>query len=165
MAKIQIRVCEDCGAKLGPVLPNGSRYGSLIQKCPSCKSLYFDRSYREIAVDGFKEADLETKSGLGHIVLLLLFALLLTGFFVLNTFGGFGNRVYLAVPIMAVVMWYSFATSIADQIDTWTGKKQKDLEKLKLESEERMRNRSYADVLVQQGYNVPQKYLGAESKR
>ena len=165
MANIQIRVCDNCGARLGPILPDGSRYGSLIQKCPSCKSLYFDRSYREIAVDGFKEADLETKSGLGHIVLFLLLALLLTGFFVLNTFGGFGNRVYLAVPIMAVVMWYSFATSIADQIDTWTGKKQKDLEKLKLESEERMRNRSYADVLVQQGYNVPQKYLGAESKR
>ena len=163
MANIQIRVCDNCGAKLGPILPDGSRYGSLIQKCPSCKSLYIDRSYREIAVDGFKEAELKSK--LREIVITLLLALLLTGFFVLNTFGGFGNRVYLAVPIMAVVMWYSFATSIADQIDTWTGKKQKELEKLKLESEERMRNRSYVDVLIQQGYNVPQKYLGTESKR
>ena len=163
MANIQIRVCDNCGARLGPILPDGSRYGSLIQQCPSCKSLYFDRSYREIAVDGFKEAELKSK--LREIVITLLLALLLTGFFVLNTFGGFGNRVYLVVPIMAVVMWYWFATSIADQIDTWTGKKQKELEKLKLESEKRMQNRSYADVLVQQGYNVPQKYLGAESKR
>ncbi len=164
MAKIQVRVCEDCGAKLGPVLPNGSRYGSLIQQCPSCKSLYFDRSYREIAVDGFKEADLETKSGLGHIVLVLLLALLSTGMFILNFFGGFGNRMYFAIPIMAVIMWYWFATSIRNQIDTWTGKKQKELEKLKLESEKRMQNRSYADVLVQQGYRVPRKYLGTESQ-
>ena len=163
MANIQIRVCDNCGAKLGPILPNGSRYGSLIQKCPSCKSLYIDRSYREIAVDGLKEAELKSK--LREIVITLLLALLLTGFFVLNTFGGFGNRVYLAVPIMAVVMWYWFATSIADQIDTWTGKKQKELEKLKLESEERMRNRSYVDVLIQQGYNVPQKYLRTEARR
>ena len=54
---------------------------------------------------------------------------------------------------------------ITDKIgDGWTTNLS-ELEKLKLESEERMRNRSYVDVLIQQGYNVPQKYLGTESKR
>jgi hypothetical protein len=165
MANIQVRVCDNCGAKLDPILSDGSRYGSPIRECPSCKRLYIDRSYREIAVDGFKEADLEQKSGLGYIVLSLLLALLSTGMFFLNCFGGFGNRVYFAIPVMAVIMWYWFAESLGTLIDVRTGKKQKELEKLRQESEERMRNRSYADVLVQHGYNVPQKYLGAESKR
>ena len=163
MANIQVRLCKNCGAKLGTVLPDGSRYGSLVQKCPSCNSLYFDRSYREIEVDGFRKADLE--SNLLFIVLSFLLALLSTVIFVLNVFGGFGNRVYLACPIMAVILWFWFAISIGSQIDVWTGKKQKELEKLRLESEERMQNRRYAELLAQQGYNVPQKYLRTEARR
>ena len=165
MANIQVRVCDNCGAKLDPILSDGSRYGSPIRECPSCKRLYIDRSYREIAVDGFKEADLEQKSGLGYIVLSLLLALLSTGMFFLNCFGGFGNRVYFAIPVMAVTMWYWFAESLGTLIDVRTGKKQKELEKLRQESEERMQNRSYADMLVQLGYRVPQQYLGTKSER
>ena len=40
-----------------------------------------------------------------------------------------------------------------------TGLKAKKLERLKNESEDRLRDRSYAETLRQLGYNVPDKYL------
>jgi flagellar biosynthesis/type III secretory pathway M-ring protein FliF/YscJ len=40
-----------------------------------------------------------------------------------------------------------------------TGKKTEKLDKLKLESEMRLKNKVYAQLLKQEGYNVPKQFL------
>jgi len=60
---------------------------------------------------------------------------------------------------LAVVGLIFVIKSIADIILIKTGLKAKKLERLKNESEDRLRDRSYAETLRQLGYNVPDKYL------
>lgn len=158
MAKktVPIMVCSVCGAKLGYPKAEGAFYGSPVRSCPSCQSLYADHSYRELAIDGLREEDAISshgrKSCFARIVTTLA-VLLALGVVLLFT------RNLLYALAAGAVMWcvITVLEKTLGLILACCGRRK--LNKLRAESEERLRDRNYAHTLLELGYRVPEQYL------
>ena len=144
-------VCPHCGKELGMNVKDGFAYGSPIRTCKHCSQPYLDRTYHEIEIDGYRPGDLDTK-GNGKMILGALAAAIVTGvLFVLIPY-----TILLIAFLLSVVFFFGM---ILETVKVKTGKRKKELEKLRQESESRLCNREYAQTLKALGYNVPEKYL------
>ena len=157
MSNVITKKCPKCGAvytnesaahRLSK--KNWPKYGSPIKKCERCGSIFKDDEFREIAIDGIPDdnesiitRDSVTFVVFGSIFTFLAMAAGVSIWVVLAIFGIFGH--FALSDILSYL------------------KRQRFLEKERIESEKRLLNPSYALTLKIMGYNVPKKYLSSST--
>lgn len=144
--------CPKCVSKQ-PHPDNRWCYGSPIKHCPSCGTEYFDERYREIAIDGYIPNTLSPKRSLIIVAISAAFVLFAIVMYLYETHSNRGYYHIVEIPI-AIGGTATFLLGIADFISIVTGSKQKKLERLKAQSEERMQNPDYVQKLAEVGVNV-----------
>lgn len=149
--------CPYCKKRFSNYNASSSDFGSPIRKCRYCQKEYIDRRYHEIAVEGWNESSLNPMNSLKVAGIGLVGVLVSGGLtaYTIYTKGYYMMKGALAGILAFVVM----IVGIVDFIRVKTGAKQRSIEKKKAESEERLKNREYAMILAENGYNVPEKYL------
>lgn len=151
--------CPNCGKEaLTGYVDRQWYYGSPVKQCKKCGFTYLDKRYHEIETDGCEPDALSVKRS-GLAILLGLGSLIIGALFIVGEIYLSGSY-HTAMVALAVVGIILAVWGVIDFIRIRTGSKAKKLKKLRLESEERLKNKDYAHFLAEQGYNVPQKYLG-----
>lgn len=154
-------LCPYCHKRIPGYKPTKIAYGTPVQTCPKCLQDYYDRRFFEPAVSGFVMNELDTKRSLKiGLSGLIVFAVCL-GINWLEVMMTGEYYVYLA--IMQFVGLFTIIFSIIDAIRIKLGSKNKKLEFLMWQSDERLKNRDYAEFLKAKGLNVPEKYLPSGS--
>ena len=150
-------ICPYCGAKIKDYVPNKWLYGSPVRVCGKCGKNYIDSRYHEIAVEGYQPGALSVSRDLKCILILLAMLLISGGilFYELN-FSNYYHPMFFFIILMSVI---GVIFMLADIIRIKTGSKERALEKLKAESEGRMKNSEYAHMLKDLGYSVPERFL------
>lgn len=159
MASHELR-CASCGKRLLTYDNTSFRqYKSPVKQCKKCGAYYLDPRCHEIAIEGVPDAEFSVGS---YIVLLIFGGLgLYRGMYLsdrhqLNT----PESAQWVLPTMLVLMGIVLILGgIVEIIRIKTGAKARKYEKLRIESEERLQNRSYAYQLRDLGYPVPERYL------
>ena len=151
--------CPECGHKFFYYNSSQWNYGSPIRTCKKCGKQYADKRYHEIEIDGFARGSMSIVSGLIISLIGVFFiyrGISLSKGHMLGTPEGAQWFMPTAFFIMgcAIVLF-----AIVDIIKILTGTKAKKLEKLRMESEERLLDSNYANMLKNLGYHVPEKYL------
>ena len=149
--------CPHCGKEAWRGVENAWQFGSPIQQCKSCGGRYLNRAFHEIEIDGIPETELSTK-GNGKLLLFTALAaavLLLINIYTITSFGWYKPALVIAF-LLALVF---FVGIIVDTIKIKSGKKQKELEKERQASVQRLQDKEYAQLLQKMGYSVPEKYL------
>ena len=147
--------CAVCGAGLGFQEEEGSLYGSPIRICPSCGTLFLDRAYREIAVDGFREADRETGSRMSWFGRIVIALAVMGAMFIALVF----TRNPISAVVVGALIWGVLAALEKLQLSIRSARKRRKLEAYRMESEVRLDDRTYAHTLRELGYSVPERYL------
>lgn len=118
------------------------KYGSPIKTCPKCQTVFLDKEYKEIAIEGFEYRRL---GPLTYII------------------GGIGTWLGISICISGGVASGLIVSTISagSVVYTvlWHRKRRKFLVGETIRSVERMRDPEYAAVLKEYGYSVPDKYL------
>lgn len=151
--------CPECGKKFFFYDSRQYFYGSPLKTCKKCGKNYIDRRYHEIAVEGipgdtFSKKAYALMSGIGALILWR--GIYLTKFRLLGA--GEVSRWFLPVVFITIGL-VMIIGGIVEIILISSGRKAEKFERLKFESEERLRDRSYAWTLKQEGYNVSEQYL------
>ena len=159
MAQVKI-ICKKCGKKLLSYDPPARiRYKSPVKKCPDCQTRYADPRCHEIAIEGIPRDTYNVRSYLFMIIiggLILWRGIALFGMHAL----GEPDNVQWFMPTMFTIFGIILIIGgIIEIILIKTGIKQRKFDKLAKESEERLNDKSYAFILSDLGYNVPDKYL------
>ena len=119
------------------------KYGSPIKTCPKCQTVFLDREYKEMMVEGFKYKKL------GPLVYIIGAIGALWGISACIS----GDDVSSGLIVSAIsVGSVPFAV-------LWHKRRLKFLAKEAARSLERMRNPKYAAALKEYGYSVPDEYL------
>lgn len=159
MSKVTIQ-CSKCGKKLLSYDPPGFiRYKSPVRQCPDCNTKYADPRCHEIAVEGIPHDTFKISS---YVVMIIFGALILwrgIALFGMHTLGAPEETQWLLPTLITIFGVVLVIGGIVEIILIKTGWKQRKFEKLTRESEERLSNKSYAFILSDLGYNVPEKYL------
>ncbi len=133
-----------------PSKDNRTKYGSPLKVCKRCNKAFFDDDYREIAIYGIREVDLKRVSPSTIVFSLLGVAIGLTWLFSdMND----GESPIVGCIMLAVSAYIFFSELLGYK------KRRKRLEQLRIESKERLENHSYAMLLKNKGYPVPDKFL------
>lgn len=153
--------CPYCGLEI-PNYPTEYvekdwKYGSPIRGCEKCGKEYVDRRYHEIAVEGVAPDAFSVKqSAMCMLVAVITFAISVAIVFVqIETSGTYSARMSALAAVGAIVA----ILMLFNIISIKTGIKERRFEKLRSESEERLRNKGYAQKLASVGYDIPEKYL------
>ncbi len=152
MPTYQVKKCPKCGAAYEkntygrhPSKDNRVKYGSPLKMCSKCQNIFIDDEYREIAIDGVRKADTQHISPAG---------LLYSGISIFASISSFACQYTLGgIIFILIALYLSLRELLTYNI------RQQMLKKLTQESEERMKNIQYAQLLKKYGYNVPEKYL------
>ena len=152
MPTFQTKKCPHCGKVYErnsygghPSKDNRTQYGSPLKFCASCKKGFMDDEYREIAIDGPREADTMRISPAGIVYSLILLLAGICGFV--------SDMPVIGFFLIAVALYMSLSELLTYD------KRQKKLQAEAAASEARLRNPAYAMLLKQYGYDVPEKYL------
>ena len=151
-------VCPHCNKKISDYAANKYMYGSPIRVCKKCNGAYLDVNYHEVAIDGFPPDELSMKKGVKSALIGGAIFLVCAAIFVLELL--FSDKIHIYPPIAAVFGIIIVITSIVDVIKVKSGAKVKELEVMRFQSIERLRNPDYARQLAELGYNVPEEFLG-----
>lgn len=149
--------CPYCNTKLICYNEEEWKYGSPIRICRKCKQEYLNSCYHEIVIDGIDPDAYNAKRS----IVFLLFGLGILGFSVLYTIfsilflGSYSGKIVGLGAIGILIMIYA----LLDIICMKTGLKKWRLDRLKEESDNRMKNQSYAHKLYSLGFKVPKEYL------
>lgn len=157
--------CPNCGKRFfNNNNSNSFHYGSPIRFCKKCNGAYVDKSYHEIAVEGFSPKEVDVKTGLKTALVGLIMAVTCAGIFITEI--KYSSRYHRFFPVMAIMGIVLIFVGIIDSVRVKTGLKAKALEKLRQESIQRLRDTNYAVQLKELGYNVPAEFLplGYESQ-
>lgn len=148
----QTKKCPHCGKVYernsyagNPSKYNRQQYGSPLKICSECKTPFLDDEYREIAIDGVRFPDKMVISPAGIVFSLLALIMSIMGF------------VNASVPYGLIFLAESLYLSLSE-ILTYKSRQRK-LEKLTRESEERMKDPMYALLLSKAGFYVPDRYM------
>lgn len=149
--------CPSCGKAVIGYSSAARDYGSPIRTCKGCGQQYLDSRYIELAVEPPAPRDFKAGAGL-KIALLGLIIFVISGALTLSTIShhGYYSMKALLTMILSIVL---ILFGIIDAVRVKTGAKQKSLDRKRAESEQRLMDRSYARLLADLGYNVPDKYL------
>ncbi|MDO4317298.1 MAG: hypothetical protein Q4C48_03720 [Lachnospiraceae bacterium] len=150
-------VCSKCGAPIMLLAADEFKYGCPIRACAQCRQRYLDRGWHEIAVEGYRESDVSTKSNAKQTLGLGLATL---GLIAANVFSiAVLHLIVYMLIFLAIGAGIGFLVALKDTFVCATGMKKADLEQLKAESERRLSNPEYAKQLAELGYPVPSRYL------
>lgn len=148
--------CPHCKARQ-PAPDNRWLYGSPVRVCPECGTEYFDGRFREIAAEGYIPGALSIKKCLKILLLGSAFFLLAAGMYLYET-RILGKYHIILWPIM-IGGGIMALMGLIDAVSVLSGRREKALEKLKAESEERMKDPLYVRKLSEYGLSVPEEYL------
>ncbi len=150
--------CMNCGKEAFiEYMERQWNYGSPVKQCKKCGFTYLDKRYHEIEIEGFEPDALSAKRS-GFAILMGLIAVIIGVLFI-------AGEIYLSGHYHTGAVAFAFIGTvlvgwgIIDFLRIKTGSKAKKLEKLRLESANRLSDKNYARLLAEQGYNVPLKYL------
>lgn len=151
--------CPECGHKFFVYEPQQRFYGSPIRTCKKCGGKYLDVRYHELALEGVPKKEV---SKIPSVVMMVLGVFLL--FRGNHLFGmkqlGTPDAMQKVLPILLLACGALFIVGgIAELISVLTGRKAAKMQKLLVESEQRLKNPAYAQELTAAGYPVPQRYL------
>lgn len=156
---IEIR-CKKCGKKL-LTYDRGSRrrYESPVKNCKKCGTRYADPRCHEIAIEGIPDDTFQIPL---HVIMMIIGALIL--YRGIHLFGvhqiGVPDEIQWLLPATFIIISAVMVIDgIVEIIKIKSGWKALKYEKLRKESEERLSNKSYAYILQDLGYKVPEKYL------
>lgn len=149
--------CPHCGKKFSDYNAESCDYGTPVRKCSSCGGAYLDRRYHEMAVDGYPQSGFDCKVSIKTMLFGLVFLLIALAYtaYTMHFRGYYSVKIVCTAVLAAVVM----VVGIIDLISIKTGIKMKRFEKKMAESEKRLENPEYAQILAELGYSVPEKYL------
>ncbi|HBH95850.1 MAG TPA: hypothetical protein DDX91_08850 [Ruminococcaceae bacterium] len=152
--------CPNCGKRIPQSDQKQYLYGSPIKFCKKCRGAYVDRSYHEIAIDGFPPSEMNAKTGLKSALVGIIMFVTCAGIFITEIiYSGRYHRIFPVLAVMGIVLVF---IGIIDSIRVKTGSKAKSLEKKRQESVQRLRDPNYAVQLKELGYNVPDEFLPVE---
>lgn len=150
--------CPYCGKDISlNYMQREWKYGSPIRVCKKCNQKYIDKRYHEIAVEGINPDTFDLKKSLISLllgVILLVLSVVINGITIFTGGYYYSKIAFLGVAGIAIIIFM-----IIDIIRMKTGLKERRLEKVMLESVNRLQNKEYAHELASVGYNVPEKYL------
>lgn len=147
--------CPKCGRKIRESC-NAWVYGTPIRTCPSCKSEFLDRRFREVAIDGFDPRANNTRLYLFGFLGFLLFTIVCAGWLIamINAQKSYPVKL-LGCVIVGIIGTVGCAVVLLRQI---TGYEDKCNARFMEESQKRMQDRDYVEKLVAYGYSVPDTY-------
>lgn len=149
--------CPYCGVEIKGYMESQSDYGSPIRVCRKCGKSYLDRRYHEIAIEGIGTNALSIKRDAK--IALLGFAFFAVGFLLNLGMVLSSDKYNLRLVFIQLIAIILIIFALGDAVMIKTGKKEKRLEKKRMESVERLKNKEYARTLAELGYNVPNEYL------
>lgn len=152
--------CQNCGREEGGYVDRQWYYGSPVRQCKKCGFTYLDKRYHEIETDGCEPDALSVKRS--AIVSAAGLAAAVLGAAITAAEIHLSGKYHLSMVFIALIGLALVIFGIVDAVRIKTGLKAKKLEKLRTESEERLKNREYAQLLKENGYNVPEKYLNEQ---
>ena len=151
--------CPECGKRFIFFNDDQYFYGSPVRTCKKCGNYYIDKRYHEIAIEGFRSGQL---SCIGYSIACAVGIFFLWRGIHLTRYKLIGNMKPMEkiLPVIFIITGIAIVLiGIFEIIMILTGKKTEKLDKLKLESEMRLKNKVYAQLLKQEGYNVPKQFL------
>lgn len=150
--------CPGCGHKFFYYSKQEYRYGSPIRTCKKCGCKYVDTRYHEIAVEEVRD---KKQSVIPAFILMLIGAFVVYRGFCL--WGGYHYHSLFPAELKSILFFIIGAlviiAGIVMIIAKLTGSQKRRMDKLLKESEERLKDKNYAQTLARIGYNVPDKYL------
>ena len=149
--------CPYCGKEIIGFNEDAWEYGRPVRRCKRCKKKYIDPRYHEIAIDGINpDAYNIRRSVIG--MLIGLACVMITA--LVNLCFVYFNGCYSLKLVFAGFMGVVLAVILmVDVIRIKTGIKERHLEKLRRESEQRLQQMDYVQELINAGIEVPEKYL------
>ncbi len=148
----QTKKCPHCGKVYeknsyagNPSKYNRLQYGSPLKICSECKKPFIDDEYREIAIQGVRFPDKMLISPAGIVFSLITLIISIMGFV--------NASVWYGIIFLAASLYLSLSEMLTYK------SRQRELEKLTRESEERMNNPLYAILLSKAGFDVPDRYM------
>lgn len=152
--------CNRCGSKLLSYNEySKKRYESPVKRCKKCQAYYLDSRCHEIAVEGIPSDTFSIRSRL--IMGLFGAFVLYRGIHLLFRYQiGTPEHMQWLMPVVFLIMGVVLIIgAIVDVLLIMTGSKQKKYDKLRLESEARMQDKSYAYLLNELRYPGTERYL------
>ena len=152
--KYTTKKCPNCGNTYAWLEPKYMvNYGSPIRYCAKCGTRFIDRDYKEIAIDGFRKT---------FIAKVRPFSIICTivglGLFAMEIFYFGGSDLAIFSYIFGGLFILTGVISIIGDIKDHEERK-KEFERLKRESEERLSDPEYAQLLKDLGFYVPPQFL------
>lgn len=139
-------MCSGCGKKLLSYEKWSRQYKSPLKKCPKCGKMYADPRCHELAIEGIPSDVFSVKS---YLILMIFGALVVwRGVYLLDWLDSVDFMAIVFIIIGAICI----IGGIAEIISIKTGRKARKFERLRMESEERLRDNSYAEQLREVGY-------------
>ena len=152
MSTVQVKKCPKCGTVYerntyahSPSKDNRIKYGSPLKKCRNCNALFKDDEYRELAIEGARDADRSVISPYGILMGVVALVLMASALWV--------GSVGIAAFILVLFGFTPFSEAVSYK------KRQYELDLKTIESKKRLYNPLYAASLQQVGYRVPDMYL------
>ena len=159
MSRVNI-VCSNCGKKLLSYDPPGvQKYKSPVNQCPDCHTRYIDPRCHEIVIEGVPADKFSVKSHLFLVVIGALFLWRGIYLFGMKSIGTPEEIQWFMPSVICIAGMVMVFGGIFEVIYILSGKKQAKYDKLTMESDMRLQDKSYAYILQDFGYIVPDKYL------
>lgn len=152
--------CKGCGKKLLTYNEGSFRkYKSPLKQCKKCGAKYLDPRCHEIAIEGIPSDSFSVTS---YLILLIFGAFILyRGIYLFgrHQLGVIEEIQWLLPAVFVIGGGIMVIGGIIEIISIISGSKCRKFDRLKMESEERLADNSYAYQLKELGYNVPERYL------
>ncbi len=150
--------CPHCGREGFAYVERQWYQGSPVRQCKRCRQTYLDKRYHEVAVEGFEPGSLSVKNS-GFMIGAGIIDTVLFGLIHIGEKRLFSSY-HLSFVFIAIIGLLLIVMGVIDFIRIVTGLKAKKQKKVLEQSEKRLMDKNYAKLLAQQGYEVPEKYLG-----
>lgn len=159
MQQTEIR-CRKCGKKLLTYSQiNVRKYKSPLHTCKKCGTKYIDPRCHEIAIEGIPADTFQISS---YVILMIFGALILYRgiyLFGMHQMGVPDSTQWILPSVFAMGGLVMIIGGIAEIVMIITGIKAQKYERLRRQSEDRLRNKSYVYTLQDLGYQIPEEYL------
>lgn len=156
MARYSIERCPHCKAKLYSGLANHYNYGSPLRTCPSCRNVYIDCSYKELALDTYQKYKPRKLEGFTVACLILdvimIFAWLYIGTGFWDSFYTLFSENMAPFSIATLVMTIGTVLFTVDNLCSYE-KRLKEYNVALSASQKRMENPVYASMLEKASYH------------
>ena len=155
--------CPYCGKIVATRAANQYRYGSPLKNCRFCKENYLDPFFHELAAEPPAPNVFDIKQKLFGMALFAGIFVFCFAFYWFEV--TYMNIYHVMFPALMVGTALGEIGFVIEIILIKTGFKERRTERLRKESEERLKNPVYARELARLGYPVPREYLPEENEK